>query len=317
MKLGIKPNKWKRFFSVPCVLTDEYLRIADAAALKVFLYLLSSESDECDENEIISRIGITESELEDAVAFWNQLGVLEVSLNDGEAIKSTLNTEVASSENKTVTKIVHTRYSSGDVAKLLENDTDMRHLFDEASTILGRILKHQDHETLIALKDYYGFSAMAIIAIISYCVRLDKTSARYIEGVAKGLFDKNVTEFYDIEAEFARLDEIHSFENKIKQAFGLDIKLTPRQKAYIEAWKDSGYSLGLITLACERCIDSTNKVAFQYIDKILRSWADKNITTVEEANNENKPSTQRIEKTHSFDIDDFDKLTLGIIDDKK
>lgn len=320
MKLSIKSNKWKRYFSVPCALTDEYLRLADAAALKVFLYLLSSEADENDENDIINATGISKAQLDDAVAFWNQFGIIETdSVGTLFVLKTTSEVKKDVTPEKTVTKIVHAHYNSAEIAKMLESDTDMRHLFDEASTTLGRILKHSDHEMIISLKDYFGFSPMAIIAILAYCVNLDKTSARYIEGVAKGLFDKGITEFKDIESEFERLNEIHSFENIIKQAFGLSAKLTPKQKSYIEAWKEAGFSIELINLACETCIDSINKVYFPYIDKVLSSWADKNITTVEQVSSENnKPVTaQRIEKTHSFDLDDFDKLTLGISDDKK
>ncbi len=325
MKLSIKQNKWKRYFSVPCALTDEYLRLADAAALKVFLYLLASESDECDESDIISATGINKSQFDDAISFWKSYGVFDTSSDNDEAAVAT-NSDSANDisddeENSPHIRKIATLYSAhynpAGIAELLIKNSDLRDLFDEAQTILGRILKHADQQLLISLKDYYGFSLMSVIAILSYCVEMDKTSAKYIESVAKGLFDKGITEFKDIEKEFERLNEILSFENKIRQAFGLSTKFTPRQISYIESWKESGFSLELITLACERCIDSTNKVSFPYIDKVLSRWADKNITTVEEANSENKPATnQRIEKTHSFDLDDFDKLTLGIKDDK-
>lgn len=311
--VSIKTGKWKRYFSVPCALIDDYIKLADAAALKVILYLLSSEADNNSENDIISATGITPSELNNAIAFWQGHGIIE-SDNVSTSQAVILNDVIV---NKPVTKITHSHLSPADIAKMLSDDVSMKHLFDEAEVTLGRMLKHADHETVISLKDYYGFSPMSIITILAYCADLGKTSAKYIEGVAKGLFDKGITDFNDIEKEFERLKDIHSFENKIKVAFGLESKLTPKQKGYIESWKSAGLDVEIIAYACEKCIDATNKVAFPYIDKILTSWVSKNIMTVEDAKNENTAvSNQRIEKTSSFDIDDFDKFTLGISDNK-
>ncbi len=310
--VSIKSRKWKRFFSVPCALIDDYIKLADAAALKVILYLLSSESDYNSENDIMSTTGITQAQLNDAIAFWQKHGIVE---SDSSAVS--VEPAVDNSNNgitaKPITKVIHSHLSPADITKMLSDDTSIRHLFDEAEVTLGRILKHSDHETIISLKDYYGFSPMSIITILAYCANLEKTSAKYIESVAKGLFDKGITDFGDIEKEFARLNEIHSFENRVKQSFGLDAKLTTKQKGYIESWKSSGLDVDIIAYACEKCIDATNKISFPYIDKIITSWISKNILTVDDAKNDDtKVSNQRIEKTSSFDIDDFDKFTLGI-----
>ncbi len=314
MKVSIKQGRWKRYFSVPCALTDEYLKTADAASLKVILYLLSSESDFNDADKIIDATGITKTEFERAVSFWNRYDVID---SDCEISKCAPPSIPDSNLNqKSVNKIIHSHYSAGDIAKMISDDSDMRNLFDEAERTLGRILKHADHETLISLKDYYGFKPMAIIAILSYCVGVDKTSAKYIEGVARGLFDKGITEFEDIEKEFERINEVRSFENKVKSAFGLDVKLTPKQKGFIDNWRSLGFGVDMIAYAGEKCIDATNNIKFPYINRILTSWADKNIFTREDADKEIKPvKEQKIEKVHSFDLDDFDALTLGI--DKK
>ncbi|MBQ8623534.1 MAG: DnaD domain protein [Oscillospiraceae bacterium] len=315
MKVSIKQGKWKRYFSVPCALTDEYLKLADAASLKVLLYLLASESDENVAEKVISSTGITKTEFDGAVAFWKQYDIID-SDNEIE-INTAVSTADKAKNEQIVAKIVHSHYTPGDIAKMLSDDVNMRRLFDEAEITLGRILKHADRETLICLKDYYGFKPMSIIAILSYCASLDKTSARYIEGVAKGLFDKGITDFSDIEDEFSRLNEVHSFENKVKSAFGLETKLTPKQKSFIESWKALGFDIDMISLASERCIDSTNKIYFPYINKILSSWAENNIFTREEAEKESKPiQNQKIEKTSSFDLDEFDALTLGIDNNK-
>lgn len=294
---------------MPCALVDNYLKLADGPALKVILYLIASETPP-DADKIISDTGITPSQFEEAVMFWRQLGVIA---EDGETPQAAplpahvQKTDTVSTE--TVTKVVHSRYQPKDIAEMLRANPALKELFSEAESTLGRILKHSDHEVLISLRDYYGFSEQSIVLILGYCSGLGKTSARYYETVAKSLFEKGAMDFHSIETEFARLNEQHSYEAEIKRDFGLDIKLTPRQVQYINSWRDMGFEMPMISLAREKCADATNKLSFQYIDKILSSWKDKGIFTVGAAMNEQKPQKQEGER--SFDLDEFDRFTLG------
>ena len=305
--LTLNDRSWKRFFSVPCALVDNYLKLADGPALKVILYLVASESAP-DADKIISETGITPSQFEEAVMFWQQLGVIT---SDGAEARVQPFPAPAVQKTETVTKVVHSRYQPKDIADMLRTTPALKELFSEAEATLGRILKHSDHEVLISLRDYYGFSEQSIVLILEYCAGLGKTSARYYETVAKSLFDKSALDFQSIEAEFARLNEQHSYEAEIKRDFGLDIKLTPRQIQYINSWREMGFDMPMISLAREKCADATNKLSFQYIDKILSSWKEKGIFTVEAAMNEQKPQKQ--EPDRSFDLDEFDKFTLGTV----
>lgn len=314
LKLTVNSSAWKRFFSVPCALVDNYLKLADGPALKVILYLIASE-DIPDEQKIISATGITKDAFEDAVSFWTELGVLSAEGDEKAVVAPLPSTAPHAAEPETVKRVIHSRYAPKDIAEMLRSNSDLKELFTEAESTLGRILKHADHEILISLKDYYGFSEQSIVLILSYCRELDKTSARYYETVAKSLFEKGATDFHSIETEFERLKEQYSYEAKIRQDFGMDTKLTSRQLEYITSWKNMGFEMNMIALAREKCVDATNKLSFPYIDKILKSWQEKEIYTPEAADNEQKPKKQTTES--SFDLDEFDMFTLGTGRDAK
>lgn len=307
MSFEVNMSGWKRFFSVPCALVDNYLKLADGAALKVFLYLMSSE-EAPDSQKIMNATGLSSEAFEDAVMFWQSVGVIKT-----ESESSQIKCETAAASNndvkKPTKKIVHTRYQPKDIAEMLTKDDGLRELFSEAESTLGRILRHADHETLISLRDYYGFSEQSIVLILGYCADLGKTSAGYIETVAKGLFDSGATEFHLIENEFEKLREKHSFESKIRLDFGMDVKFTKRQSQYIESWKNMGFSADMISLARERCVNNTNKLSFQYINKILESWHSKGYFTPEAAENDIKETPAKEES--SFDLNEFDMFTLG------
>lgn len=303
--LTLNDKSWKRFFSVPCALVDNYIKLADGPALKVILYLIASEGTP-EPEKIISDTGITKAQFEEAIMFWQQLGVI---LTDGSEPQAQPLPSAAVQKTETVTKVVHSRYQPKDIAEMLRSSPELKELFSEAESTLGRILKHSDHEILISLRDYYGFSEQSIVLILGYCSGLGRTSAKYYETVAKSLFEKGALDFHSIETEFARLNEQHSYESEIKRDFGLDIKLTSRQIQYINSWRDMGFDMPMISLAREKCADATNKLSFQYIDKILSSWKDKGIFTVEASMNEQKPKKQGSDS--SFDLDEFDRFTLG------
>lgn len=299
LELNLNGSSWKRFFSVPCAIVDNYLKLADGPALKLILYLISCEN-EPEIKAISSATGLSETQIEEAAMFWKQLGVI----SDGK------NPEAPEAPEKaeTVTKVVHARYQPKDIAEMLQTDPGMKEMFTEAEATLGRILKHSDHETLISLKDYYGFSEQSIVLILEYCTDLGKTSARYYETVAKSLYENGMTDFHSIEEEFERLKEYHSFENEVKREFGLNVKLTSKQVQFIKSWRDMGFGLDMISLAREKCVDATNSLSFPYINKILLSWKDKDIFTPKAVQNEQKPAKQGSE--HSYSLDEFDSFTL-------
>ena len=305
MTLTVNGAGWKRFFQVPCAIVDNYLKLADGPALKVLLYLLSSESPP-DADSVVSSAGITREAFDEAVSFWKEMGVISV---DGEAPAKAPAQTVSPAQTEPVRKVVHSLYSPKDIAEMLKCSAELKELFSEAESTLGRILRHSDHEMLISLRDYYGFSEQSIVLILGYCAEREKTSARYCETVAQSLFERGITDFHSIETEFERMRELNTFEAKIRSDFGLESRLTPQQKRFIESWREMGFDIDMISLARERCVDNTNKLSFQYINKVLASWKEKGIFTPEAAENEAKPTKQK-DGSHSYDLDEFDMFTL-------
>lgn len=307
MKLALNSGRWKRFFSVPCAVADNYLKLADGPALKVLLYMLSCE-DEPEAQKIISATGISERAFEEAIAFWRELGV--ISNEEGEPAQVLSEQTEGPAPIKTpVLKPSRSSYTPKDIADELKTSPELKELFNEAEATLGRILRHSDHETLISLRDYYGFSEQSIVLILGYCADLGKTSARYYETVAKNLYDSGITDFHSIETEFERSRERYGFEAQIKREFGIDANLSKKQSGYISSWSDLGFGLDMISLAKDRCLDATNKISFAYIDKILQSWHEKGFKTPEAAESEQKPNKSG---DGGFDWDEFDRFTLGI-----
>ena len=305
MQLKLNNTKWKRFFSVPCALTEEYLKIADASALKLLLFLLSDESDNFEISSAIKKTGLSEEAIEDAIIFWKELGVLSTNSEDFKTVEK----PIQSQQTQQTVKIVRVGYSPADIKELIVASPKMKEMFDEAATTLGRLLKHADKEMLINLYDYYSLPVQSIILILEYCNSLGKTSANYIETVAKDFCENGFVEFVELDAEISRRREYASLEHKIELALKTEAKLSKRQSEYIKSWLEMGFGEEMIAEARERCVNATNKLSFPYINKILESWAKDKIFTLTQLESEQKQ--QQIKEKSSFDIDEFDDFTLG------
>lgn len=314
MRLRVNTENKKRFFTVPCYISDDYIKLADLASLRLIIYLLSEDTDEFDPDKTASRLGITKDALEDAVLFWEQQGVILRYNEDQQLQSESLMCSTSLDKQQSKALCVRSGYSPKYIAQLLETDKDMLELMKEAEKTLGRLLKHSDHELMINLKDYFGFSVQSIILILEYCRDLGKTSARYIESVANDFSDKGIMDFLAIDAEIKQRKEASAFENKIMRALGLDVKPTSKQSVFIASWKEMGFSIDLIKEARERCVDATNKLSFGYINKILKTWSENKIYTLEAVEAFNSKHTAIQSKESSFDIDEFDRFTLGIPD---
>ncbi|MCD8345688.1 MAG: DnaD domain protein [Oscillospiraceae bacterium] len=315
VSLKLNNSKWKRFFSVPCALVDDYIRLADESALKLILYLMCDESDEIDKFEVCKKLGIRESNFDDAVAFWKEMGVIESdSVKTVQAVE--MKAPEASPAPATNVK-VRLNYTPKSIAEMIDTDESVKELFSEAERTIGRLLKHAEQELLINLRDYYGFDTQSIILILEYCRDCGRTSAKAVENFAAELFQNGITGFFEIDAEIKRRTEYNTFENEVRRALFLETKPTAKQSQYISSWQEMGFSVEMIGEARERCVNQTNKLSFPYINKILQSWSEKRIFTREmlEADGANRTKSaaqnERKQNNSSFDLNEFDSFTLS------
>ncbi len=338
MKYKVSLSGWGRFFSVPCSVVDEYIKLASASQIKVLLYILcNGESFTTD--EISDSTGVNTSEVDDSVVFWCKNNVLkvegiseeiplqkkELSVNSSENIEiipkaSILSSEIISAVSTKVEK--SPRLSPSQLDEIISKNKDLQNLLLQAQEVLGREITYYDSHTLVELFSDYGFSSPSIILLLEYCKVNNKISSglAYLKTIAKDWISRDIITYADVEAEIIRLSEAAKIENKITRAMQLQGRLSTKQKSYIKEWSDNKYSIDLIMLAYDRCLDNIQKVEFKYINSILSSWNEKGIKTVEQAENEQVPEFKRRQrkpqsslpenKEHSYDLKEIENHAL-------
>lgn len=297
MDYKLSKGSWKRSFSVPCYLFDNYLTNADGNSLKVILCFYAID-EEAISTAVISKLtGLNDEQVCAAVNYWERQGVITRSGNEEPAVSKDI-------------KAVNIANHKINLSEYAKTHAQFKQLVSEAEFTLGRTLKEYEKETLVILTDYYGYTAPSVILILEHCAKSEHVSAKYIESVAANMHDKGVTTYEQLEDEFLRLNDYYIYESQIKRALGINIKLTKKQSNYIAVWKSKGFSVDMVSLAGERCADSTNKISFPYIDKVLANWEAKGIFTPEAAEGDSAAQPGD-EKERSFDLGEYDDFSLG------
>lgn len=292
-------------FAVPDGVAD-CLKLATGKAVKVLIYLLKYRSLPDDP----AGIGVTEEDIEDAVNYWTQVGVIcgENGSFSGAKPAATVKAK-ADAENreadvrviapvpeqtlqkaqsvqaeapKTVIK-PHKALLPTQIAEKAAASEEVAFLFKQSQAILGRALTFDDQSTLLWIYEHLGMSADIILMLISQCFSMGRRTMAKIEQTAVKWHDKGIATLEQAQDELLLMQKAHSYEGQVKSRMGIQTEITPSQRKFIEEWAAQGISLDLIEKAYYINIEMKGKLAFNYINGILKNWTENGITTVSEA----------------------------------
>lgn len=160
----------------------------------------------------------------------------------------------------------------------LQDMSEVHDLFERVEDTLGQPLDPNNIELILYLFEQLEMSTELIVYLYSYCIGMNKRTARYIEKVALAWAEKGIKTVD--EAKTASADYL-STNRCVMTAFGLRRSLTPAETGYVERWFNTlGFTEELVKEACSRTILRTGKPDFKYADKILETWASSGIKTM-------------------------------------
>ena len=201
-------------------------------------------------------------------------------------------------------------YRTEDILRRSADDGAFRALLGECQRILGHTLSSADLNTLFGIYDRLGMTPETILLLIHHCA--DRLRRRYGEGRLPTMRAIEKEAFYwanreiltapqaeEYLAELARRDEEME---KVRHALSLTGRdLTPTERKYIESWLSMGYGAEALAVAYDRTVVGTGKLAWAYMDKIVKSWYEKKLFTAEQiekgdsrASSRAKPSTESV-----------------------
>ncbi len=167
------------------------------------------------------------------------------------------------------------------ISKLMTDSADVAELFKTAESLLGN-LTHTQQNSLIWIFSYLGLKKEVIITLLSYCISIGKANPGYIEKIAVSWAENEINTLDLAQDEISRLNSWNDYEAMIMRTFEMKRRPTTKQAEFISQWKSIGFNIELIHHAYEITIEKTDKLSFEYINKILLSWRDSGYTSVKQ-----------------------------------
>ena len=271
-------------------LSDERERIlseADETDLRVLTaIMLSIDTDGvADLREVEEILSMTSAEFLASVKFWRGAGVLQSASAKRERLaqaQTEKETTVTAHKGGAVARVVEVEaYTNDELAAVLENRVGASFV-DEAQKVMGRIFNKNEVSKLVGLVDQLGFEQEAVLAILSYCVRLDKKSLSYAEKIALTFYDEDISTASAVHAQIDYLERRNSAVGKIQTLFGFGArKLSTNEKKYFVTWtEDWGFDFDVIKMAYEITVDAIQSPVPKYTNTILKKWYEAGLKTL-------------------------------------
>ncbi|MCL1831890.1 MAG: DnaD domain protein [Oscillospiraceae bacterium] len=184
-------------FAVPNAIVDEHIKIATSNHLKVLLYCLRHSGNALSAGEISRATGVAPDDVTAAMAFWEQRSVTDTNTSAPPPIVADVPVTNTASEVKKANKVLSGDYvfSPKEIAELLENDKDVKFLFERAEVLFGRPLTRPEHGALAVIVADVGMKPEVALVLVGYCADAKKTSPSYIKTVAKDWFNRGIDSY--------------------------------------------------------------------------------------------------------------------------
>lgn len=292
------------------------LKLASGKALKVLLYMLKYKGIPDDPDVI----GVSPDDIEDALSYWEQMGIiikddpeavtLDLPVHDTPSptpVQAQARNTVAPTilaavpENTPVDKKSALNKASkallpAEIAQRIEESEEVAFLFRSAESCLKRVLTFTDQRTILSLYDFLGMPADIITMLIAYCCSVGRGNMSYISNAALDWQKKNISTHEQAENEILIMQKKLSFEGQVQSRLMLPERLSESQQRYINEWALWDIDIGMVELAYDITIDQKGKIAFPYMNTILKKWHDNGIKYTAEAidfEERTKPSKQK------------------------
>ena len=294
------------FVPIPKDFIEHIMPSANAAYVMVYLYimLLASTGRSAETNEIAKKLGLIESDVINAIKYWNEKGIFS-GTGDTIIIKRSLDEEISPEAQKK---------PIDEVSRIIDGNSTLSDLCTIAQEILGKTLGNNDLETLYWFYDQLGFSPEVITMLLEYCVSMNKRNMKYIEKVAITWHENNITTMDDAQNYILGATKSDEFISSLRGLFGItDRNLSKTESLYLKSWRDElDMSADMVGLAYEYCIMATSKLSFPYINTILKRWAEQGIKTIPDAERDHEQYKQNMsvdghEMTATDNISELEK----------
>lgn len=305
---------------------NKYMPQANPTHVMVYIYALGLcySNKPSDNRSIAEALDILESDVIKAWKYWMKAGLIligedgTVTFLSSERREETEETDAPKSAKAPSKKHEPEESEKRDiplseVTRRVESDKSLSDMFKMAQLIWGKPLTQSEIKALYSFIEWYSFSNEVVLMLLEYCAADERTkSIKYMESVAEGWYQSGITTVRAAEKVIKKKERERIMLKKCAQMFGIGRAFSDREAEYISSWTvDLGMSEAMLKEAYARTTLNTGKLSFQYMNKILQSWAKdgiKTISALRDAESSRKSQKAGAKGSSNYDFDDIERL---------
>ena len=278
--MKLEQNDKSMLFSnteIPDVFFTEYLSSANGDYIKVYLYILflSKYDKDIKINDLSKKLALPLKTIQEAFKYWEEAGVL-IKKHTGYILVNLQEVELLKLYSPKLTS------SPEDIKKNAKNQYRAKAIENINNQFFQGIMSPSWYSDIDMCFKKYNFDEQVMLALFNYCFDHSALHRNYIQVVADSWYKNNIRSFSDLDKYYEKQEKISSVKKSIIKKLGLNRNLTVYEDAYVEKWTiDYGYSLDIIEIALKKTTSKSN-ISFEYLNKIISDWHDRNLKTATE-----------------------------------
>ena len=156
---------------------------------------------------------------------------------------------------------------------------ELQHVLYVAQTYFGHLLSPTEIECIMFFYDDLHFSADLLEYLVEYCVSKGSTSIHYLKKVGLAWQESGIRDVASAKQETTTFNK-HYYT--ILKAFGIRNRAPVEKEAeMMDRWLNTyGFTIDLITEACQRTISKIGQPSFQYAEGILSKWKEQGVRSM-------------------------------------
>ncbi len=315
------------------IFIDHYMKDANDAQLKIYLYLLRTMSAHIPTSvsDIADQFNHTEKDVIRSLKYWEKNHLIALEYDENKTLTAIRLLDVSanqkpSSEVISLAPVVplpvkndpyeKPSYSLDQIREFKSREETSQLIF-VVEQYIGKPLSPTEMKTILFFSDKLGFSEDLIDYLFQYCIEKGKKDFRYIEKVAISWAEEGITTPKQAAKAAKKYDKA---VYDIMKALGKSNAPTKAEADYAIKWvKEYGFTQDIILEACQRTVMATDKHRFEYADSIMANWRKNqvhhkaDIKALDDAFAQSKSSAKASSKT-PYGAAQFNQLMHGSYD---
>ena len=265
---------------LPDIFFTEYLSQSKGDYIKVYLYIifLSKYGKDVKINDLSKKLELDFKVIQDAIKYWEDLGVI-TKKNIGYIINNLQEIELHKLYKPKVALSAEAQKQTAQNQRRAQAIENINNEFFQG------IMSPSWYSDIELWFKKYNFDEEVMIALFRYCFNRYALHRNYIQTVADAWHSNKIQNFNDLDNYYAKQEKLNILYKSITKKLGYNRQLTQYEQAYVQKWSiDYGFSFDIIEIALKKTTSKVNP-NFDYLDKLLTDWHDRNFKTVAEIEN--------------------------------